>query len=56
MDVHIDDPVAGSSNASMRTHLPSLYYYILYWEGPSLSQVDRHSTLLSFGSSPADTC
>lgn len=54
MDVHIDDPVAG--NASMRTRLPSLYYYILFWEGPSFSQVARHSTLLCFCSSSADTC
>lgn len=53
VDVHIDDPVA-SGNTSMRTLIPKLYYYILYWEGPSSPQVDSPSWLLCFCS--ADTC
>lgn len=38
VDVYIDDPVA-SVNTSMKRFLPNLFYHILYWEGPSLAQV-----------------
>lgn len=56
VDVHIDDPVAGV-NTSMKKFLPKLSYHILYWEGPSLAQVEALvSTLLSFSSSSEDTC
>lgn len=39
IDVHIDDPL-DSSNNSMKMLLPYLYFNILYWEGPSFSQVE----------------
>lgn len=55
IDVHIRDPVT-NGNASMRTHLPKLFYYILYCEGPWAPQVGAPSTLLSFCSSSADSC
>lgn len=54
IDVHIDDPLA-SNNESMKTLLPNLYFHILYWEGPSFSQVEPPPPRFPFSVPPLDT-
>lgn len=54
VDVYIDDPVA-SSNTSMKKFLPSLFYHIRYWEGPSLAQVEALGPHFSLSVPPLKT-